>query len=235
MVMAIERTNTAVNTDHDDKDRQRQRHDESSPLDRLADLTNIVHERHSPNDREEAGATMKEEWNTHCFQIVNTVSPSSSPSSSPVLHGRNDDTNHYSSSSSSSSYQSVSRIFTAPLKERNEWVFAINQAIMEYERRLAKARLRMQRPRSPSPVRATTMTSGSLGGDTAGSSAIDGRMNRIRAGLPPTSPRKVRSPSPVRDGQSHSRSKGRNAHRGKGDFDVGKGGFRNNLRLTVTP
>ena len=96
----------------------------------------------------------KEEWNTHCFQIVNTT------------QGNNN---------SSTDSSSVTRIFTAPLKERNEWVFAINKALMEYEKRVSKAR-KLQRPRSPSPVR--MVTSSSLG-----------------SGLPPTSPRRVRSPS----------------------------------------
>mmetsp|Transcript_29361 Transcript_29361/g.43843 ORF Transcript_29361/g.43843 Transcript_29361/m.43843 type:complete len:446 (+) Transcript_29361:150-1487(+) len=50
-----------------------------------------------------------EEWNRHCFQIVNS--------------GTNE-----------------SRIFTAPLQERNEWAFVINKELYSMEERLKKAR-----------------------------------------------------------------------------------------------
>jgi len=201
VVMAIERTNAAENA-HQQPQPPSQRHDEN-PLDRLVNLTNIGHHHHHRD--EDGGLPIKEEWNTHCFQIVNTES-----------------------------HQSASRIFTAPRKERNDWVFAIHRAIMEYEKRLAKARWRLQRPRSPSPVRmnasTTTTTTGSLGGGSAGS-AIGGRGNGGRAGLPPTSPRRVRSPSPVRSRRHDGNAYRRNHH----DADVGGGGMKNDQRLTVTP
>jgi len=59
----------------------------------------------------------KEEWNRHCFQIVHTQ------------HQDNETTP-----------KTTTRIFTAPLVERNEWVFAMNNALLSYEKRLSKAR-----------------------------------------------------------------------------------------------
>ena len=55
-----------------------------------------------------------EEWNRHCFQIVNN--------------------------SSSSSSTNEARMFTAPLQERNEWAFVINKELYSMEERLKKAR-----------------------------------------------------------------------------------------------
>lgn len=54
-----------------------------------------------------------EEWNRHCFQIVNSVT-------------------------------NESRIFTAPLRERNEWAFVINQQLYSMEERLKKARAKKE-------------------------------------------------------------------------------------------
>lgn len=73
----------------------------------------------SPDRREgERPATpTKEEWNRHCFQIVHTK------------HVDNVTTP-----------QTTTRIFTAPVQDRNEWVFALNNALMGHERRLGKAR-----------------------------------------------------------------------------------------------
>jgi len=53
-----------------------------------------------------------EEWNRHCFQIVNSGNPNET------------------------------RIFTAPLQERNEWAFVINKELYSMEERLKKARAR---------------------------------------------------------------------------------------------
>jgi len=50
-----------------------------------------------------------EEWNRHCFSIVNS--------------GTNE-----------------TRIFTAPLQERNEWAFVLNKQLYSMEERLKKAR-----------------------------------------------------------------------------------------------
>jgi len=58
-----------------------------------------------------------EEWNRHCLQIVHTQ------------HQDNETTP-----------RTTTRIFTAPTIERNEWVFAMNNALLSYEKRLAKAR-----------------------------------------------------------------------------------------------
>ena len=54
-----------------------------------------------------------EEWNRHCFQIVNSVT-------------------------------NESRIFTAPLRERNEWAFVINEQLYSMEERLKKARAKKE-------------------------------------------------------------------------------------------
>lgn len=61
--------------------------------------------------------TPNKEWNRHCFQIVHT-------------HHRDNETTP----------KTTTRIFTAPVVERNEWVFAMNNALMGYEKRLSKAR-----------------------------------------------------------------------------------------------
>ena len=52
------------------------------------------------------------EWNRHCFQIVHTKTTT----------------------------DSSTRIFTAPFQDRNEWVFAINNALIDHEKRLSKVR-----------------------------------------------------------------------------------------------
>ena len=57
------------------------------------------------------------EWNRHCFQIVHTQ------------HRDNETTPN-----------TTTRIFTAPIEDRNEWVFAMNAALLDYEKRLSKAR-----------------------------------------------------------------------------------------------
>lgn len=54
-----------------------------------------------------------EEWNRHCFQIVNS---------------RTNET----------------RIFTAPLQERNEWAFVINEELLAMEERLKKDRAKKE-------------------------------------------------------------------------------------------
>ncbi|KAL3803777.1 hypothetical protein ACHAW5_004628 [Stephanodiscus triporus] len=59
----------------------------------------------------------REEWNRHCFQVVHT-------------HHRDDE----------STPKTTRRIFTAPIQDRNQWVFAMNSALLEFERRLSKAR-----------------------------------------------------------------------------------------------
>lgn len=65
------------------------------------------------NDEQQNG----KEWNRHCFQIV---------------HAHNQD--------GGSGTKTTTRIFTAPIEERNEWVFAMNNALLAYEKRLGKAR-----------------------------------------------------------------------------------------------
>ena len=52
------------------------------------------------------------EWNRHCFQIVHTKATA----------------------------DMSTRIFTAPIQHRNEWVFAINNALLDHEKRLSKVR-----------------------------------------------------------------------------------------------
>ena len=57
------------------------------------------------------------EWNRHCFQIVHT-------------HHQDNVTTP----------NTTTRIFTAPIEDRNEWVFAMNAALLDYEKRMSKAR-----------------------------------------------------------------------------------------------
>ena len=57
------------------------------------------------------------EWNRHCFQIV---------------HTRHQD--------NATTPNTTTRIFTAPIEDRNEWVFAMNASLLDYEKRLNKAR-----------------------------------------------------------------------------------------------
>eukprot|EP00584_Thalassiosira_punctigera_P001254 CAMPEP_0172526774 /NCGR_PEP_ID=MMETSP1067-20121228/1613_1 /TAXON_ID=265564 ORGANISM="Thalassiosira punctigera, Strain Tpunct2005C2" /NCGR_SAMPLE_ID=MMETSP1067 /ASSEMBLY_ACC=CAM_ASM_000444 /LENGTH=346 /DNA_ID=CAMNT_0013310353 /DNA_START=44 /DNA_END=1084 /DNA_ORIENTATION=- len=59
----------------------------------------------------------KDEWNRHCFRIV---------------HAQHQD--------NESTPKTTTRIFTAPVEERNEWVFATNNTLLGYVRRLSKAR-----------------------------------------------------------------------------------------------
>jgi len=61
----------------------------------------------------------EEEWNRYCFQIVD------------AKHQDNETTP-----------KTTTRIFTAPVVERNEWVFAMNNALLSYTKRLGKARRR---------------------------------------------------------------------------------------------
>ena len=60
------------------------------------------------------------EWNRHCFQIVHT--------------------HHLKDNSTTSNNNTTTRIFTAPIEDRNEWVFALNNALLDHEKRSSKAR-----------------------------------------------------------------------------------------------
>lgn len=60
------------------------------------------------------------EWNRHCFQIVHT--------------------HHHKDNSTTSNNNTTTRIFTAPIEDRNEWVFALNNALLDHEKRSSKAR-----------------------------------------------------------------------------------------------
>lgn len=71
----------------------------------------------------------KAQWNTYCFDVVH------------VKKGSPD---------AIKKQEKVTRTFTVPRKERNEWVFAISQALMDYEKRSMKAR--SERARSPLAV-----------------------------------------------------------------------------------
>mmetsp|Transcript_15391 Transcript_15391/g.32563 ORF Transcript_15391/g.32563 Transcript_15391/m.32563 type:complete len:561 (+) Transcript_15391:412-2094(+) len=77
----------------------------------------------SKEANERPGTPTKEEWNRHCFQIVHTKQ-------------QHQETKKNQGTSS----KHTTRIFTAPLVERNEWVFAMNNALLSYEKRLSKAR-----------------------------------------------------------------------------------------------
>lgn len=59
----------------------------------------------------------EEEWNKHCFQIVHTQHKDTIPTP-----------------------KTTTRIFTAPLLERNEWVFAMNSALIAYVKHLGRTR-----------------------------------------------------------------------------------------------
>ncbi|KAL7551219.1 hypothetical protein ACHAWF_015617 [Thalassiosira exigua] len=78
------------------------------------------------------------EWNRHCFQVV------------------------HAGGGLGEGAKKTTRIFTAPAEDRNEWVFVVNNALLDYEKRLSKARNRDARrgwgvgwgartSRSPSP------------------------------------------------------------------------------------
>merc|ERR1719223_1969184 len=74
-------------------------------------------ERTHSNNKINAKEGPNEEWNRHCFQILHTQ------------HRDNETTP-----------KTTTRMFTAPVTERNEWVFAMNNALMGYEKRLSKAK-----------------------------------------------------------------------------------------------
>ena len=80
------------------------------------------------NKSSENKSSQKEEWNRHCFQIVHTQHSQNYQGVSP-------------SAAATETSKKSTRIFTAPLtEERNQWVFAMNNALLSYEKRLAKAR-----------------------------------------------------------------------------------------------
>ncbi|KAL9181882.1 hypothetical protein ACHAXT_012225 [Thalassiosira profunda] len=122
----------------------------------------------------------EEEWNRHCFQIVQ---------------------NHSDEGKAASRI----RIFTAPLDERNEWVFALNNALLGYEKRLSKARCAESQNAQKGRRAGIDATAVSDGLGLVERKQMRGRVRspspvrRMPGGLPPTSPRRgVRSPSPVR-------------------------------------
>ncbi len=151
----------------------------------------------------------KEEWNTHCFQIVHT-------------HHENNE----------STPKTTTRIFTAPTEDRNEWTFAMNNAIMGYEKRLSKARAdaakkelqqaaatKQQTKKArhgtlvlksnegeqlpPTQYQTTPWTNGIYGGRSGirmrSFSPVCGAAAVSPMGLPPAGPsRRMRSPSPIR-------------------------------------
>mmetsp|Transcript_20656 Transcript_20656/g.44838 ORF Transcript_20656/g.44838 Transcript_20656/m.44838 type:complete len:366 (-) Transcript_20656:287-1384(-) len=149
-----------------------------------------------------------EEWNRHCLQIVHTQ------------HQDNETTP-----------KTITRIFTAPTVERNEWVFAMNNALLSYEKRLAKARSdaakhdcrtahkqssktrrlgvessmmmcgevvmmkEKEQQREPEPRRHLWTENGSGNSRMRSPSPVRARASM---GLPPTSPRRIKSTaSPV--------------------------------------
>lgn len=149
----------------------------------------------------------KEEWNRHCFQIVHT-------------HHQDNETTP----------KTTTRIFTAPMEDRNEWVFAMNNALLGHEKRLSKARsdaakndLYMTSNMQTMSKKARHLDGPIFCGAVMESGGEDlpqeqaqtpwtnnsGGRNRMRSpspvmrrnasmGLPPTNPRRMRSPSPNR-------------------------------------
>ena len=71
-----------------------------------------VERKHINSTTSNSSSTETSEWNRHCFQIVHTRATTDMPT----------------------------RIFTAPIQDRNEWVFAINNALLDHEKRLSKVR-----------------------------------------------------------------------------------------------
>ena len=71
-----------------------------------------VERKHINSTTSNSSSTETSEWNRHCFQIVHTKATTDMPT----------------------------RIFTAPIQDRNEWVFAINNALLDHEKRLSKVR-----------------------------------------------------------------------------------------------
>lgn len=138
-------------------------------------------------------APTKAEWNRHCLQIVHTQ------------HQDNKTTP-----------QTTTRIFTAPAEDRNEWSFAINKAILAYEKRLGRARsdAANHEYRAAMQARKSRRLGGSgspeLRRELEGEKREEQRepdRSGMRShsplhvmGLPPTAPRRrlVRSPSPIR-------------------------------------
>ena len=121
----------------------------------------------------------REEWNRHCFQIVHA-------------HHRDDE----------STPKTTTRVFTAPIQDRNQWVFAMNSALLGYARRSGKARSTdAAKDGCPAPL-LNKRTKG------AGLSVVDGIVPRGAAGDPRRRASRVipnghgggraRSPSPVR-------------------------------------
>mmetsp|Transcript_22785 Transcript_22785/g.48963 ORF Transcript_22785/g.48963 Transcript_22785/m.48963 type:complete len:166 (+) Transcript_22785:248-745(+) len=144
-----------------------------------------THEETNPGGKVEKhllGNPSKDEWNRHCIQIVHTQ------------HQDNETTP-----------KTTTRIFTAPIVERNEWVFAMNNTLLGYEKRLGKARS----DAAKLEYRAATLAKKARWFEFEGSTSPrqprteDGR-SRMRSpspvrsitGLSPTSPRSVKSPSP---------------------------------------
>lgn len=68
-------------------------------------------------EKQKVGTPVEEEWNKHCFQIVHTQHKGNIPTP-----------------------KTTTRIFTAPLVERNEWVFAMNSALIAYVKHLGRTR-----------------------------------------------------------------------------------------------
>lgn len=135
----------------------------------------------------------EEEWNRHCFQIVHTKASTSNNNATTAT-------------------VDPTRIFTAPLQERNEWAFAINKTLMDYEKRLVTARRTEANAHNSSHRRdlsAEFNIEATNGGRLSRSpirpaSSLKGRMRSPSptrmggGGLPPTSPRRLmRSLSPL--------------------------------------
>ncbi len=123
-------------------------------------------------------APSREEWNRHCFQIVHA-------------HHRDGE----------STPKTATRVFTAPIQDRNQWVFAMNSVLLGYARRLGKARS-TDAAKDGSPPLLNKRTKG------AGLSVVDRNVPHGAAGDPrrrvshvTTNGRgggRARSPSPVR-------------------------------------
>ena len=162
-----------------------------------------VERKHINSTTSNSSSTETSEWNRHCFQIVHTKATTDMPT----------------------------RIFTAPIQDRNEWVFAINNALLDHEKRLSKVRsdaaknecielakqTKKRKPRRSQPT--TSLLDCELEEEeqqtpwTTNISRVDSGGRRMRSpspirtntsslGLPPTNPRRMRSPSPIRMARS---------------------------------
>lgn len=123
------------------------------------------------------------EWNTFTFEVVHTAKKQGGGSNSAGGGDKAEDQEN-----------KVTRTFSVPEKERNEWVFNINTALLDYEKRLTKHRNDLavkgaiQQRRSPPTVGHDESMPGPASPLSPGRRPIGGR-GAVHPASPPTSPR----------------------------------------------